>query len=110
MLASAQRLRRGCFELRYRRNEVGGARLGLVFPKRLARRAVLRNLLKRLARESFRAVSGGLPAVDAVLRLVKPPFSPLPSALPGSSTARADRRQRAAWRCDIDELLADLRS
>jgi ribonuclease P protein component len=101
VLASRQRLRCGCFELRHSPSEGAGARLGLVLPKRLARRAVLRNLLKRLARESFRDASSGLPAVDVVLRLVRPPLLP---------PARTDRRQRAIWRRDIDKLLAGLRS
>lgn len=48
-----------------------GPRLGLVVAKRLARRAVLRNLIKRLARESFRLARSQLPELDLVLRLNK---------------------------------------
>jgi ribonuclease P protein component len=105
-MASPLRLRSGCFELRFKKNEAkeasapSGARLGLIVPKRLARRAVLRNLLKRLAREAFRQTSGPLPAVDMVLRLVKPP---LPAA------RRVDQAMRQSWRQSIDELLAGLR-
>jgi ribonuclease P protein component len=100
-MTSPLRLRGGCFELRYRRNEASCARLGLVIPKRLARRAVLRNLIKRLAREAFRHALPGLPAVDMVLRLSKPPLS---------SGAMVDSGLRSTWRHDIDLLLAGLRA
>lgn len=76
-----------------------GARLGLIVPKRLAKQAVLRNLIKRLAREAFRNVSGSLPPADLVLRLAKPP-------LPAGQRAGAE--QRCSWRKSIDELLAGL--
>ncbi len=49
------------------------SRLGLVIPKRLARRAVLRNTIKRQAREVFRHQSESLPALDLVLRLARWP-------------------------------------
>jgi ribonuclease P protein component len=102
VLASPLRLRGGCFELRYRPNEEAkldgtGARLGLVIPKRLARRAVLRNQIKRLAREAFRQVLPELSAMDLVLRLTKPPLP---------AKALVDRELRHAWRRDIDSLLA----
>ncbi|UEX78055.1 ribonuclease P protein component [Sediminicurvatus halobius] len=48
----------------------GGApepRLGLAISRRVAPRAVDRNRLKRLVRESFRAQRAALPAVDAVV-------------------------------------------
>lgn len=103
-MASPLRLRGGCFELRYRRNEStegksSSARLGLVIPKRLARRAVLRNQIKRLVREAFRGKLPELPAIDVVLRLTKPP---LPAEVP------VDREVRRLWRRDIDGLLAGL--
>lgn len=71
-----------------------GSRLGLVIAKRFARRAVLRNLVKRLAREAFRQ-GPSIPSCDVVLRLAR--------ALP-----RADRAGRQAWRMEIDELLMRL--
>jgi len=48
---------------------VGGsrARLGLAISRRVAARAVDRNRLKRLVRESFRQRRQGLPAVDIVV-------------------------------------------
>ena len=48
-------------------NGLGHPRLGLVFSKRNVRRAVDRNRLKRLARESVRLQQHRLPAVDIVL-------------------------------------------
>lgn len=45
------------------------AQLGLVVPKRLAKHAVRRNLLKRLIRESFRVRASQLPAGLWVVRL-----------------------------------------
>jgi ribonuclease P protein component len=102
VLASPLRSRAGCFELRYCPNEgLDMARLGLVIPKRLASRAVLRNLIKRLARESFRHLAHRLPAVDIVVRLAAP-------ALP--KLARVDDIQRSLWRRHIDALLAGILS
>jgi ribonuclease P protein component len=48
-------------------NAVGCARLGLAISKKAARRAVDRNRLKRLVRESFRTRRSSLPAVDIVV-------------------------------------------
>lgn len=109
VMASPLRLHEACFELRYRRNESApgqegqeghernGARLGVIVPKRLAGRAVLRNLLKRLGREAFRHARPRLPAIDIVLRLVK---SPMPAG------EKADRLRRESWRRTLDALLA----
>lgn len=72
------------------------SRLGLIVAKRLAKRAVQRNLLKRLAREAFRQLRGSLPVADMVLRLAKPPGKLL------------DTPARQAWRQDIDGLLLRL--
>lgn len=83
------------FDLHYRPNEGTGARLGLVIAKKLARRAVLRNLLKRVGREAFRQVRAGLPAFDLVLRLAKP-------------VASAGRATRQMARTEIDALLRRL--
>lgn len=44
------------------------ARLGLIVPKRLGRRAVLRNAVRRQLREAFRLVEAPLPARDIVVR------------------------------------------
>lgn len=72
------------------------SRLGLVIAKKLARRAVQRNLLKRLAREAFRQIRERLPPFDLVLRLARSPGSD-----PGVDV-------RKACRADIDRLLERL--
>ena len=89
-------MRGGYFDLHYLAGSKAGARLGLIIAKRLARRAVQRNLLKRSAREAFRHARPGLPAVDLVLRLTKSPGSLL------------DSGSRRNWRTDIEQLLARL--
>lgn len=49
------------------------ARLGLVVGKKLLKRAVDRNTVKRIVRDHFRRCRAGLPAVDLIVRLaVKP--------------------------------------
>lgn len=53
--------------------EVAGARLGLVVAKRLLKRSVDRNLVKRLARENFRLLRCRLPSRDFILRLAAKP-------------------------------------
>lgn len=53
-------------------NRVGEARLGLVVPKRVARQAVARNLLKRLIREAFRCWPGRHWSIDLVVRVADP--------------------------------------
>ncbi len=52
---------------------MAGARLGLVVAKRLLRRSVDRNLVKRLARENFRLLRGQLSSRDFILRLAAKP-------------------------------------
>jgi ribonuclease P protein component len=56
-----------CFHLRYRSNELGHARLGLAISKRVSKRAVERNRIKRLLRESFRRIRHRLPPIDLVV-------------------------------------------
>jgi ribonuclease P protein component len=68
------------------------ARLGIVVAKKLARRAVDRNLIKRLAREAFRVLHVELPGYDLVLRL---------------STGLAEL-EKSAVRAEIDGLLRRL--
>jgi ribonuclease P protein component len=95
---SARRVLRGeFFALHYRRNGLPSPRLGLVIPKKQARTAVLRNAIKRQARELFRQRRAGLPALDLVLRLAQP-------VGPGGRGA-ADRRAKASWRTEIGALL-----
>ncbi|HQO29270.1 MAG TPA: ribonuclease P protein component [Accumulibacter sp.] len=53
--------------------EDGGARLGLVVAKRYVKRAVDRNLLRRLCRECFRLQRPHLPPYDFILRVACKP-------------------------------------
>lgn len=71
------------------------ARLGIATPKRYLARAVDRNLVRRIARESFRHAWRTLSANDLVLRIVRPmPRSP----------------QRADIRVEIGNLLVKVRT
>ncbi len=56
-----------CFHMRYRGNGLDCARLGLAISKRVSKRAVERNRIKRVVRESFRRVRHQLPAVDLMV-------------------------------------------
>jgi ribonuclease P protein component len=56
-----------CFSVRYRPNGLDHARLGLAISKRVSKRAVERNRIKRLLRESFRHARAQLPPVDVVV-------------------------------------------
>jgi ribonuclease P protein component len=98
VVVSPHRVRSKHFEMRYRLNQGPSARLGLVMAKRFARHAVLRNLLKRLVRESFRSAQRELPAVDVVVRLTR--------GLVPSDRHRVELRD--AWRGELDKLLTGL--
>jgi ribonuclease P protein component len=67
VFAKPQRFDGGGFLVVARANGLGRARLGLAISKRCCSRAVDRNKLKRIARESFRARAQRLPAVDVVM-------------------------------------------
>ena len=54
-------------------NDQGAARLGLSIAARVLRRAVQRNRMRRLIRESFRLHQRGLPALDIVIGLRSAP-------------------------------------
>ncbi len=60
------------YMLHYRPNGLDTARLGVVVAKKLAKRANVRNLVKRIARETFRRHREALPAMDLVVRLHAP--------------------------------------
>lgn len=60
------------YMLHYRPNDLGTARLGVVVAKKLAKRANVRNLVKRIAREIFRRERVNLPAADLIARLHAP--------------------------------------
>lgn len=64
--------RGACLDVLARPNGLGHARLGLVVGRKLLRRAVDRNRLRRLLRERFRLNQGRLGALDIVVRLKSP--------------------------------------
>jgi len=77
-------------------NDVGIARLGLAISRKAAKRAVDRNRLKRIARESFRRKA--LPAWDFVV-MARPGAAAEPSAvLRASLDASFERLARKASR------------
>ena len=57
-------------------NDFGRPRLALIVPKRFVARAVVRNRIRRLAREAFRLAQVAIGAQDCVVRLVKVPGEP----------------------------------
>jgi ribonuclease P protein component len=61
------RLGCACFRIRYRGNTVGFARLGQAVSRKVSKRAVDRNRIKRIVRESFRQARPHLPAVDILI-------------------------------------------
>lgn len=67
MRQGSGRLGGRCFAVRYRPNGLGEARLGLAISKRVSKRAVERNRIKRLLRESFRRVRYQLPPMDLLV-------------------------------------------
>ncbi|MDO9243695.1 MAG: ribonuclease P protein component [Rhodocyclaceae bacterium] len=102
VFAARKVLRGPCFALHYRPNDRSHARLGLVIPKKQARAAVLRNAIKRQARELFRLRRAGLPPCDLVLRLARPVSSAAPVH------AAIDPRSQPAWRAEIVGLFDQL--
>ena len=66
-LRGGQRLACRHYHAEFRPTELPTARMGLVVSKRVSKRAVDRNRIKRLARDAFRRWRGRLPHVDLVL-------------------------------------------
>ena len=71
-LKAGRRFRGARFSLYGRPNAAGLARIALVVPKKLAPRAVDRNRIRRIARETFRLHQEHLVGLDVVVRLVQP--------------------------------------
>lgn len=89
---AARRVLRGMrFALHYKDNGLPHARLGLVIPKKLVHAAVLRNTIKRQAREVFRLRHSDLPARDLVLRLTQPVTTPDKQGWRGEIATLLDR-------------------
>jgi ribonuclease P protein component len=55
------------FLLRWRTGQEGNARLGLAVSRKVSKRAVERNRIKRVVRESFRTERERLPALDILV-------------------------------------------
>ncbi len=66
-------LKSGSFRLYATANQEFGARLGLIVGKRQLKRAVDRNKVKRVLRETFRTRRSTLPALDIVVQLADRP-------------------------------------
>jgi ribonuclease P protein component len=92
VLASRRGVRSAHFVLNHAPNGLPSARFGLIVGRKVAKAAVLRNLVKRIARESFRILWKQLPPFDLVLRAVAP--------------LRGVERRRL--RAEIDDLLLTL--
>ena len=84
------------FVLYARPNSLGHARLGIVVAKRLAPRAVTRNLVKRITRDIFRR--SGLVAADCIVRLNKP-------LAPKRQAAASSRSLRQMLSAELARLL-----
>ncbi len=78
------------FLIRYQASAIATCRMGLVVSRRVSKRAVIRNRIKRVARESFRHARGNLPGIDLVL------IARAQAAAADSEALRADLD--AAWR------------
>jgi len=65
--AAGKRLGNEYFTVNTQPNGLAGARLGMSIAARIVRRAVDRNRVRRLIRESFRVNQPGLPALDIVI-------------------------------------------
>ncbi|HXS73602.1 MAG TPA: ribonuclease P protein component [Rhodanobacteraceae bacterium] len=77
------------FLIRYRYSDASTCRLGLAVSRRVSKRAVERNRIKRNARESFRLVRAQLPTFDLLL------IARQPAATASSALLRKDLD--AAW-------------
>ena len=71
------------------------ARLGLVIGKKMLKRAVDRNQVKRIIREQFRRQRPNLPACDLIVRLAVKPVPFDSSLLAGDFLALLEKLRRA---------------
>jgi len=69
LLLSARVLRGAGVAIQTRQNSIGSARLGFIVPRRVLKRAVDRNRVKRLLREWFRRNQQQLGSRDILVRI-----------------------------------------
>jgi ribonuclease P protein component len=74
------------FQTQYRLSDGGESRLGMAVSRRVSKRAVVRNRIRRTIRESFRLFRPGLPGCDVLL----------------IARAESAARTRADLRADLD--------
>lgn len=67
VLAARQQRSSRYFRFHYLANGLGLSRLGMAVSRRVDRRAVVRNRLRRQIRESFRLAAPALPSLDVVV-------------------------------------------
>ncbi|ARQ77374.1 ribonuclease P protein component [Oxalobacter formigenes] len=84
------------FVMYARPNQLESARLGIVVAKRFAHRAVTRNTIKRLCRETFRCIQ--IPAMDCIIRLTSPVNTRKDPA--------TNRQVKRILRAELDQLIA----
>lgn len=97
VFAGAERIADRHFTILIAPNDLSWPRLGLTVSRRAAPRAVARNRIKRLIRETFRHHRPRLGAVDAVVIAKPPARDAAKSVLRGALTRLW---QRVAERCD----------
>ena len=64
---AGRRIRDSLFSVHTRANSLGHARLGLTVSRKVSRKAVIRNRIKRCIRESFRHIQDKLGGLDVVV-------------------------------------------
>lgn len=64
---ASERIQTRYFQLRLVPSAAGLARLGLAVSRKVSKRAVARNRIKRIVRESFRSHRAALPALDVLV-------------------------------------------
>jgi ribonuclease P protein component len=65
--SSGKRVSSRFFHTQYRLTEHADARLGMAVSRRVSKLAVVRNRIRRIVRESFRAIRAQLPGCDVLL-------------------------------------------
>lgn len=96
--------------LHYQPNQVGHARLGLVVGKKIARRAVDRNYMRRVLRELFRLQQYEIASVDLVIRVqnkfVKADFILIKQEL-AALISKINKRMQTVQQSNLAEHIAE---